>query len=98
MKRILLFVSLALPAAATANPSFTIGSNPYETVFASPSGYEGDPESVRSWMRVSSHAYKRGYALGGLTTTAGQADHAFKWQVQEPTSVRLVIVYALAGR
>lgn len=102
--------------SARANPSFTIGSNPYLTVFAyphdlmrwpdrglvftlspqtlpwqgdvtdlanrpsvsytsnyqsvefaTPPDYEGDPSEIRSWMEVSSYAYRTRYSLGGLT-------------------------------
>ncbi|MFC1572110.1 hypothetical protein ACFL6M_00780 [Candidatus Eisenbacteria bacterium] len=118
MKRVVCILLLGLPAPALANPSFTVGSNPYETVFAyphdilrwprggvflridpqtlpwqgdvtnigrrpsesytstyqdvefaPPSGYEGDPADVHSWMRVSSYAYRRRLGLGGLLTT-----------------------------
>ena len=118
MKRILPVLLLILPTLAAANPSFTIGSNPYETVFAyphdilkwpdravfllatpqtlpwqghvtdmtkrpsatytsnyqevefaPPSGYEGKPEDIHSWMKVSSYVYKRKYTLGGISTT-----------------------------
>jgi len=101
-----------------ANPSFTVGSNPYLTVFAyphdllkwpdrgivfstspqtmpwqgdvtdianrpseaytssyqsvefsTPSDYLGAASDVRSWLEVSSYAYKKRYTLGGLHTT-----------------------------
>ncbi|MGD9141382.1 MAG: hypothetical protein PVJ42_07555 [bacterium] len=113
-------------AAAMANPSFTIGSNPYLTVFAYPHDllrwpeqglvfnlapqtlpwqgdvtnifnrpsvsytsnyqsvefavpydYEGSPEDVRSYMEVSSYAYRTRYGAGGLTT-AGYGKFLFE--------------------
>ncbi|MBU1950263.1 MAG: hypothetical protein KJ927_16230 [Candidatus Eisenbacteria bacterium] len=118
MHKSLTFIFFLLPAAAFANPSFTVGSNPYETIFAyphdilkwpdrgvfvyanpqnlpwqgdvtditkrpsetytnnyqnvefaPPQGYEGDPKSVHSWMRVSSYIYQRQTTVGGLTST-----------------------------
>lgn len=118
MRRSLVVLLLILPCIAGANPSFTIGSNHYETAFAyphdilkwpnsavfvlatpqtlpwqghvtdltkrpsptytssyqevefaPPSGYEGKPEDVHSWMKVSSYVYKRRFTLGGLSTT-----------------------------
>jgi hypothetical protein len=113
---LLLFAVLAANTAS-ANPSFTIGSNPYLTVFAyphdllrwperglvfnlapqtlpwqgdvtnifnrpsvsytsnyqsvefaAPYDYDGNPDNVRSWMEVSSYAYRTRYGLGGLLT------------------------------
>ena len=116
MNRTVLVVLLTgLPLLLQANPSFTIGSNPYFTFFAyphdilkwpdsgafvtfnpttmpwqgnvtdlarrpnesyvnnyqqiefaPPSGYEGNPEDIRSWMKVSSYAYERAFTLGGV--------------------------------
>jgi len=118
MKRIILFILIAFAVKLPANPSFTIGSNYYLTVFAyphdimywpdqaaffyfnpqtlpwqgditdisnrpsesytnnyqqvefaTPYGYEGNPNDVRSWMRVSAYAYKKRFTLGGLYAT-----------------------------
>ncbi len=118
MKKLLPLVLMFLPGSILANPSFTVGSNPYETVhayphdilkwpgsgvflswnpqtlpwqgdvtdidnrpsesytnnyqeveFAPPSGYEGDPGDVHSWMRVSSYVYRQQFTLGSLHDT-----------------------------
>lgn len=50
-------------------PSPTYVHNHQEIEFAPPSGYEGNPEDVRSWMNVSSYAHKTRYSLGGLSTS-----------------------------
>jgi hypothetical protein len=118
MKRLVLIILIALTAKLAANPSFTIGSNYYLTVFAyphdilhwpgravyinynpqtlpwqgdvtdiarrpsesyvnnyqnvefaPPDEYTGNPNDLRSWMRMSSYAYKKNFTLGGLYST-----------------------------
>ena len=115
---ILTILVLLLPAGTFSNPSFTIGSNPYLTVFAfphdllrwpnqgaamfynpqtfpwqgdvtnisnrpsesytnnyqsiefaAPPDYSGNPADIRSWMELSSYAYRKHYSAAGLTTT-----------------------------
>ena len=50
-------------------PSETYTNNYQNVEFATPSAYEGDPEAIRSWMEVSSYAFKKRYTTGGLYTT-----------------------------
>ncbi len=118
MKRFLLTVSIFYVSNLFGNPSFTIGSNHYLTIFAYPHdilkwpnkgffltfnpqtfpwqgdvtdirnrpsesyinnyqevefappyGYSGNPEDIRSWMRVSGYAYNSNVTLGGLYST-----------------------------
>ena len=49
-------------------PSDSYTSNYQELEFAPPYDYRGDPEDVRSWLRMSAYAQKFRFALGGLST------------------------------
>lgn len=40
-----------------------------EIEFAPPSGYEGNPNDIHSWMRISGYAYKTYAAFGGIYQT-----------------------------
>jgi hypothetical protein len=50
-------------------PSDSYTSNYQELEFAPPYDYTGDPNDVRSWLRMSAYAKKLRVALGGLSTT-----------------------------
>jgi hypothetical protein len=50
-------------------PSASYTSNYQDIDFAAPSDYAGNPDDVRSWMNVSSYAYKKRFSIGGLTTS-----------------------------
>jgi hypothetical protein len=50
-------------------PSESYINNYQEVEFAPPYGYVGNPEDVRSWMRVAGYAYNTKLALGGLYGT-----------------------------
>jgi hypothetical protein len=47
-------------------PSESYVNNYQQVEFAPPYGYQGDPNDVRSWMRVSGYAHKSHVTLGGL--------------------------------
>ena len=47
-------------------PNDTYVSNYNDFDFPVPDGYTGDPNAIRSYMRVSSYAYNNRYSLGGI--------------------------------
>lgn len=50
-------------------PSESYINNYQEVEFAPPSGYQGNPSDIRSWMKVSGYAYKMNSTIGGLYNT-----------------------------
>jgi len=115
MKKLIFTLLLLFSVSASANPHFTIGSNPFYTFFAFPhdilywpdravfshinpqtlpwqghvtnlsqrpndtyisnynyfdfpipSGYNGDPNEINSYMRASSYVYMNRFSLGGI--------------------------------
>ena len=51
-------------------PSDSYVNNYQEVEFAPPSGYQGNPNDIRSWMRVSGYAYQKRITMGGLSHTS----------------------------
>lgn len=51
-------------------PSESYVNNYQQVEFAPPYGYTGNPENVRSWMRVSGYANNLNLSLGGLYNTS----------------------------
>jgi hypothetical protein len=47
-------------------PNDTYISNYNDLEFPAPGDYQGDPSSIRSYMKVSSYAYNNRYSLGGI--------------------------------
>jgi hypothetical protein len=50
-------------------PSESYVSNYQDVEFAPPHGYSGNPNDVRSWIKVSSYVYQSTYTIGGLYST-----------------------------
>ncbi len=53
----------------TNRPSESYTNNYQQVEFAAPSGYDGDPAAIRSWMEVSSYVYRTHRSFGYLTGT-----------------------------